>query len=982
MIKNKILLSIIIIGLLIFSGFSEGAKSLSSTVEVIPKVPDSIVIEEPILVPEPVIIPEAVIVNEAVRNVPVDDEIPRRDEPIEIDECITIDEEGEYVLSEDIGETDRISCIIIQTSNVALDCQDHTIDFNNRGQGGAGILVYNDEERLTDVDIKNCVINGNGESSSSKGIWIENVENGIIENLEIYSLVGIGMDLYNIENFEINDNKIYNNRGDGIKIRDSSRNEITDNEVSGSERGAGIEIMNSYENFLIYNHIEGNSYGIYLRGDSSDNYITENEIVNNIRTDLEIFGGESVCDNDIEYNYGTENKEIYFYNEQVELENIDDANQVILCNADDSVINGLTIDNGDSKNNGLYIIDTNNAEFSDIHIENTYEGIYVDNSNNNIFSEVYSGNNKLYGILLTDSDSNEISQGEFVNNIRDERLNHGDGIFIDDSHNNLIEDVVIEGNYNGLYISGGSENEIKDSIIARNYLDFGITHYDDEGSCDNTLTNIVSTDNKQILYYHDEAVELNDIDDASEIVLCNADGSRLNNIRISNEEMNNNGLFIMKTDNAEFSNIELENTEIGIYMYGSDSNVIRDSSSIGNRKDGLYIDGGRDNEIFDSEFNNNGEYGINLENPRSILIKNNHIEENEFGGIYAEEGLRNGVIQENEIFNNGWEGVYLFDARDNNIIENIVSGNDGRGIYLDSSESNIVSNNEVENNNVGIIIEDSESIKLMKNVITNNGEEGILIEDSDSSEITDNIVENNGEHGILMDSDSDNNNLISNRICYNDLVDGDEIDLELSSENVNDNGLIIYNQYDNIILTGNFDEIEGMPCDIEEQEIQLNLGWNLISSYLVPYFTDSEAIFGSLEREGSLMLVKDSQGNFIIPDEDFNNIDEWHPQEGYWVKVNQDAILTIKGEEHISSRIELHEGWNTIAYPLTEERTMDDIIENVLSPLVENNILDIVKNWRGNYYVPEWDFNNIDEMKPGQGYMVRVTEDSVVGFND
>ena len=111
-------------------------------------------------------------------------------------------------------------------------------------------------------------------------------------------------------------------------------------------------------------------------------------------------------------------------------------------------------------------------------------------------------------------------------------------------------------------------------------------------------------------------------------------------------------------------------------------------------------------------------------------------------------------------------------------------------------------------------------------------------------------------------------------------------------------------------------------------------------------------------------------------------MNEWNPYEGYLVKVGGATTLIIKGGEHISPIIELHEGWNTIAYPLTEERTMDDIIENVLSPLVENNILDIVKNWRGNYYVPEWDFNNIDEMKPGQGYMVRVTEDSVVGFDD
>ena len=331
--------------------------------------------------------------------------------------------------------------------------------------------------------------------------------------------------------------------------------------------------------------------------------------------------------------------------------------------------------------------------------------------------------------------------------------------------------------------------------------------------------------------------------------------------------------------------------------------------------------------------------------------------------IEDEEPRRDEPIEVNNCQTLDEEGEYVLQG-DIETDERVCFRINEAGITLDLNGHKITGDGD----GAGINVNDGSNFCIIKNGEISNFAIGIDLEDSDSCIIIDNKV-NENDYGILLEESSNSNNINSNIFCYNN-------DFDIFIED-GENNEFLYNQFD--MIEGL--ELDGMPCDIEEQEIQLNPGWNLISSYLVPYYTDIEAIFGPLARKGDLMMAKDSQGRFWIPERNFNNMNEWNPYEGYLVKVGGATTLIIKGGEHISPIIELHEGWNTIAYPLTEESDMDDIIENVLSPLVEDNILDIIKNWRGNYYVPEWNFNNIDEMNPGQGYQIRVTEDTVIDFS-
>ena len=60
-----------------------------------------------------------------------------------------------------------------------------------------------------------------------------------------------------------------------------------------------------------------------------------------------------------------------------------------------------------------------------------------------------------------------------------------------------------------------------------------------------------------------------------------------------------------------------------------------------------------------------------------------------------------------------------------------------------------------------------------------------------------------------------------------------------------------------------------------------------------------------LEENERLVEFKDEDGKFMNPARNFNNIDGWNPQEGYWVKVRRANNLTIKDGGQKASLFEL-----------------------------------------------------------------------------
>ena len=149
------------------------------------------------------------------------------------------------------------------------------------------------------------------------------------------------------------------------------------------------------------------------------------------------------------------------------------------------------------------------------------------------------------------------------------------------------------------------------------------------------------------------------------------------------------------------------------------------------------------------------------------------------------------------------------------------------------------------------------------------------------------------------------------------------------------------------------------------QTINLNSGWNIFSTFIIPQDPNIESIFSTIVE--NIIIVKDNLGNAYIPSFNFNGVGEINYQYGYDVKTNISSELILVGQtvEPENSPITISQGWNTISYL----RNLDADLVLVFQDIVENII--IVKDNMGAAYLPMFDYNGIGDMTPGKGYNVK-----------
>jgi len=166
------------------------------------------------------------------------------------------------------------------------------------------------------------------------------------------------------------------------------------------------------------------------------------------------------------------------------------------------------------------------------------------------------------------------------------------------------------------------------------------------------------------------------------------------------------------------------------------------------------------------------------------------------------------------------------------------------------------------------------------------------------------------------------------------------------------------------------------PQEIE-LVIELIAGWNIVSHNLNIPAIDVRDVMAPVVERDSLVIVKDGQGRFYYPLMDFNNIPFWSQKEGYQIRVTEPAELVFEGQlVAYNTPMELNEGWQIIAY-LPNFQMM---AETAFRCLVEEGVLDIVKDEFGRFYFPEFDFNNIPSCQPSRGYQIKLNDDAVLVY--
>ena len=172
------------------------------------------------------------------------------------------------------------------------------------------------------------------------------------------------------------------------------------------------------------------------------------------------------------------------------------------------------------------------------------------------------------------------------------------------------------------------------------------------------------------------------------------------------------------------------------------------------------------------------------------------------------------------------------------------------------------------------------------------------------------------------------------------------------------------------------ESITSVPDGPESQVIDLPSGWSMFSSYMIADDMNMMSMLSPIVD--NVIIAKDNAGNAYLVEYDFNGIGDCIVGQGYQIKTVDEASIEVTGayafpEEHI---INLTAGWNLVGYLRTESANA----AAVLADINDAGNLVIAKDYAGNAYLPEFDFNGIGDMHPGQGYQLKTNEVDVLVY--
>ncbi|MCX6257467.1 MAG: T9SS type A sorting domain-containing protein [Bacteroidia bacterium] len=150
------------------------------------------------------------------------------------------------------------------------------------------------------------------------------------------------------------------------------------------------------------------------------------------------------------------------------------------------------------------------------------------------------------------------------------------------------------------------------------------------------------------------------------------------------------------------------------------------------------------------------------------------------------------------------------------------------------------------------------------------------------------------------------------------------------------------------------------------QNILLPQGWSIFSTYIYPSLPTVSYILGSLNH---IVLAKDGEGNIFWNAYGIDNIGILTIGKGYYIKMLQQENLVINGIAAIPQYVAVNipSGWSIAGYLRNSSAPISQMLSSIVSYVV------IVKNGSGNVFWPGYGVNNIVNMIPGEGYLLKAT---------
>jgi hypothetical protein len=167
-----------------------------------------------------------------------------------------------------------------------------------------------------------------------------------------------------------------------------------------------------------------------------------------------------------------------------------------------------------------------------------------------------------------------------------------------------------------------------------------------------------------------------------------------------------------------------------------------------------------------------------------------------------------------------------------------------------------------------------------------------------------------------------------------------------------------------------------MPTGPSEQLLIIPEGWSNFSTYMTPENMDMGAFLNPIVTD--VIIAKDNAGFAFLPEWNFNGIGELQVGQGYQVKLSNANDLLVVGEYMLPEEnpIVLSAGWNMIGYLRTEPSAADAVLADITST---GNLV-IAKDYSGNAYLPEWNFNGIGDLVAGEAYQLKVNNADILQY--
>ncbi|PDH45910.1 MAG: hypothetical protein CND86_05920 [Bacteroidetes bacterium MED-G21] len=194
------------------------------------------------------------------------------------------------------------------------------------------------------------------------------------------------------------------------------------------------------------------------------------------------------------------------------------------------------------------------------------------------------------------------------------------------------------------------------------------------------------------------------------------------------------------------------------------------------------------------------------------------------------------------------------------------------------------------------------------------------------------------------------------------------------------------NYSSNFIIPDNSCLYNELSCVEKDIPIFMPQGWSIVG-YTCDNPIDLSIAFEDILE--SIIIVKNYLGAAYLPEFNFNGIGNLNFSNGYQIKLTNSIedfqFCSIISTDYDSSdetqncsivdyELEIPLGWSLLGYYCEESQDIDNVFSEI------NDVVIIVKDYLGNAYIPEWNYNGIGSFEYSEGYQIKM-EQNISGLN-